>query len=99
MSHKIYSHPAWRSLPRTGLCIAAEFFGAENCAGPLHRHHVKPLSEGGDDLGPTILVCAKHHPMIEAIGRKLRKPRWKNCPHTHRTRESREQCERKLNRI
>lgn len=87
----------WRRLPRES-CEVAELFGGK-CRGPIHRHHVHPLSAGGDPDGETIEVCASHHPMVEALVRKIHNlPEWKRCPHTHRTREAREDCERRLNR-
>lgn len=97
---EIYNTRAWRNLPRDGLCVIAELFAGE-CAGPLHRHHVKPISEGGDPLGPTVLVCEHHHPTLEKIGRLIRHPEWKRCPHkpgTHRYEGAKDACERNLNR-
>jgi hypothetical protein len=91
-----YFRQSWRELPRT-RCVAAELLGGE-CAGPIERHHVVPMSLGGPADGETIEVCKRHHPMIEALARKIHGlPEWKRCPHQHRTRESREACERRLN--
>lgn len=88
----------WRRLPRTS-CAAAELFGGE-CHGPIHRHHVHPISLGGDPNGETIEACARHHPMVEALARKMHgAPEWKRCRHLHRTREAREACEQRLNRL
>lgn len=99
---EIYNTRSWRNLPRNGLCAVAELLGLENqCSGPLHRHHVHPLSEGGDPLGRTTLVCEKHHPTLEKLGREFRHPHWKPCPHkpgTHRYPGAKESCERLLNR-
>lgn len=87
---------AWRELPRL-RCAVAELVGG-SCAGRIHRHHVHPLSLGGDPCGRTIEVCARHHPMLEALLRRVHQPEWKRCRHTHRSREGRELCERRLNR-
>lgn len=95
-----YNTRAWRNLPRDGLCVIAELFAGE-CAGPLHRHHVEPISEGGDPLGRTVLICEKHHPTLERVARMLRHPEWKNCPHkpgTHVYDGAREACEANLNK-
>lgn len=68
------------------------------CSGPVHLHHVHPLSAGGDAFGRTVEVCRRHHPMLEALARRVYgEPEWKTCPHQHRTREAREACERRLN--
>lgn len=92
-----YYKSRWRKLPRS-RCAAAELLGGE-CTGTIHRHHVHPMSLGGEIGGETIEVCQKHHPMIEALARKIHGlPEWKRCPHIHRSRESREACEQRLNR-
>lgn len=92
-----YFTARWRGLPRT-RCQVAELLGGE-CAGPIHRHHVHPMSLGGDFDGETVEACRRHHPMLEALARKIHgTPEWKHCPHTHRTRAAREECEERLNR-
>lgn len=92
-----YYTSRWRGLERE-RCEVAELLGGE-CAGPIHRHHVVPMSLGGDADGETVEVCERHHPMLEALARKVHKlPEHKICPHHHRTREAREACERRLNR-
>jgi hypothetical protein len=98
MSHTLYHTPRWLALDRSGPCAVAELLGGE-CAGPIHRHHVHPVSLDGDPEGMTVQVCRKHHPMLEALARKIYgdPPGWKRCPHPHRTRAAREQCERRLN--
>jgi hypothetical protein len=99
MSTSIYHTSRWRGLPRTGPCAAAELLGGE-CFGPIHRHHVHPVSLGGDPDGETIMVCKRHHPMLEALARKIHGlPEWKRCPHTHRSAAAREACEARLNRL
>lgn len=99
MAHAIYNTSYWRSLPRTGSCVLAELL-PDDCSGQLERHHVEPMSRGGDPVGSTVLVCKRHHPMLEALARKALEDeqQWKRCHHIHRTRESREACERRLNR-
>jgi hypothetical protein len=93
----IYSKRRWRELDRSGPCAAFELLGGE-CAGPIERHHVHPISLGGDPEGPTIPLCKRHHPMVEALARRVHgRKAWKSCPHQHRTREAREECERRLN--
>lgn len=84
---------SWRALPRTGPCAVAELVGGD-CRGPRHLHHVTPLSLGGDPDGKVVTVCAAHHPMLEALARRVHHtPR---CPHQHRTPEARAICERRL---
>ena len=95
MDQRIYDSQDWRDLPRDGECVVAFLFGER--AGPCHdlidRHHVDPPSER------SVQVCHRHHPQLEAALRHLLdQPEWKHCPHTHRTREGRESCERRLNR-
>lgn len=95
-----YNTTRWRDLPRNGFCEVGRLLGTECDDGPLHRHHVQPLSAGGEDFGRTVLVCKRHHPSLEALARRVwNEPKWKTCPHHHTTRESREACERKLNGI
>lgn len=87
----------WRSLPRE-RCAAAELLGGE-CAGLIHRHHLHPISLGGDPDGETVEVCQRHHPSLEALARKLHGlPEWKHCNHVHPYPGAREACERRLNR-
>lgn len=77
------------------VCVFSELVPGE-CSGPLHWHHVFPVSAGGDPDGKQVPICERHHPMLESIARRiLRGPR--RCKHLHRTREGREACERKLN--
>lgn len=91
----VYDSAYWRGLPRTGSCCLSRLL-PDSCEGALHRHHVVPISLGGDPLGETVLVCARHHPALEALARRV--IRWRSCKHEHRTREARESCERRLNR-
>lgn len=89
----------WRELPRDGDCAAEFLFGeaAGPCRGLIHRHHVTP----GDPTSRSYQVCASHHPMLEAIVKRLLNPQWKRCPHkpgTHRYAAGKEACERMLNR-
>jgi hypothetical protein len=92
-----YYTKRWRELSRSEPCAIGELLGVE-CSGLIHRHHVHPLIAGGDPYGTTVAVCARHHPMLEALVRRvygLRKR--KTCKHQHRSREARESCERRLN--
>lgn len=104
MTRTVYSTPQWRDLrerarERDGhTCQVGRLVGGE-CSGALHGHHVDPVSLGGDplpSLDGVVTVCESHHPMLEALARRAR--RWRRCPHRHRTREGRLQCERRLNR-
>jgi hypothetical protein len=95
MEAKIYNSQEWRELPRDGECVVSFLFGerAGPCHGLIDRHHVNPPDER------SVQVCHRHHPMLESARRRLfGEPRWKSCPHIHRTREARESCERRLNR-
>lgn len=78
-------------------CQAADLLPTP-CHGPLHRHHVTPISAGGDPDGPTILLCERHHPSWEAVTRRLIRPRARRCRHRHPYPQGREECERRLNR-
>lgn len=96
MEAKVYNTQDWRELPRDGECAVAYLFGDSvgPCHGAIDRHHVDPPNER------SIQVCHRHHPMLEAARRRVvAKPEWKRCPHTHRSREARESCERRLNRL
>lgn len=94
MERSVYDSQEWRRLPRE-LCVVALLFGgrAGPCHGRIDRHHVDPPHDR------SIQVCARHHPKLETALRHLEEsPRpWKRCPHQHRSRESREACERRLN--
>jgi hypothetical protein len=102
MSQRIYDKSAWRStreqiLSRDGDCTYSRLLGGE-CSGPLHVHHLNPSEYDPFDPDGLITVCEVHHPKLEAIRRAILSVRgWKRCNHVHRTRESREQCERRLN--
>ena len=76
------------------ICALSELVPGE-CSGRLHEHHVMPISAGGDPNGKTVLLCQRHHPMVEALARRIL--RWRRCPHVHRSPEAREACERRLN--
>jgi hypothetical protein len=96
MTAALYSTREWRELPRDGTCVISFLFGEEAvgpCHGETHRHHVIP----GEPTSRSVQVCASHHPTLEAALRRLRRPRRRTCPHVHRTREAREQCEARLN--
>jgi len=95
---RVYDTAAFRALPRE-RCVIHELLGTE-CRGPVARHHVHPVELGGDPEGRTVECCARHHPMLEALARRVYSheqtyPR--RCPHYHPTRAGREACERRLN--
>lgn len=85
-------------------CTVARLLGGECSPGPLHAHHVMPVSEGGRpyDLDNVGTSCASHHPMWEALRRRLvanlqpEKPRVLRCNHRHPTAEGRRICERRM---
>lgn len=100
MDASIYHSPAWAvaraaALVRDGQrCTVSRLLGGP-CRGPLHVHHITPLSEGGshalDNLGTA---CAYHHPTWEALRKALelaRRPR--RCHHRHTSAEARRICE------
>jgi len=101
----LYDTKPWRDyrshvLADDAECAFAHLAG--NCRGALQLHHVDPLSEGGPafpDEGGLVVLCAAHHAWLHAWRRRKaqNEREWKRCPHHHRTRESREQCERRLN--
>ena len=93
---RIYDRSEFRRLPRDH-CAVHELLGG-NCVGPIHQHHVEPMSLGGDELGYTVPVCARHHPMLEALARRVYGTQeYRRCPHRHATAEGRRACERRLN--
>lgn len=89
-------------------CAVGRLFGLEHeCSTILDVHHRLPRRNGGtNDDDNLYVLCRRHHPKIERMLRDIeeygeireRKKRWRRCPHTHRTREARESCERRLNR-
>lgn len=108
MDETIYTSLLWRTVSsraraRDGnRCTVARLIGGD-CGGVLHGHHIVPVSEGGAafDLDNVGTVCAVHHPTWEALRRRLvevRERRRIRCRHQHRSREAREQCERRLAR-
>lgn len=95
MLRQAYDKRVWRALPRD-YCLVRELLGeaAGPCQGLIHRHHVDPT----DEFSRTIEVCNRHHGRLHGVLRALdAQPAWKTCRHTHRTREGREACERRLN--
>ena len=77
-------------------CVVAALIGTtDRCNPTLHVHHIIPVRDGGTDNPDNLVtVCAAHHGALEALRRKLtgQLPR---CHHNHRTREGREECERR----
>lgn len=101
MDKSTYDSQEWRELPRDGECVVSFLFGEEAvgvCHGRIDRHHVDPE----DPESRSFQVCARHHPKVQAILRRLlNPPKWKRCPHkpgTHRYPEGKLACERSLNR-
>lgn len=100
MEKTAYDRQDWRELPRDGECVVSFLFGevVGDCHGRIDRHHVDP----NDPDSRSFQVCARHHPKVQAILRRLLKlPKWRRCPHkpgTHRYRSGLEACERQLNR-
>lgn len=97
-----YSSREWRDLRERRLaadgsrCTIARLLGDE-CDGPLHVHHVRPVSERPDlalDFGNTATACARHHAVWEGIRRRALRELPK-CRHVHRYRAGREECERR----
>lgn len=85
-----------RALDRDGSCFLSEIAG--ECRGALQVHHVEPVSEGGPEIpdeGGVVTVCKRHHRMLHGFLNRQRQ--WKTCPHHHRSREARRQCEERLN--
>jgi hypothetical protein len=105
MGH-VYDSQEWRALcarvrARDGdRCSVQRLLGGE-CSDLLHVHHLIPVSEGGLPIPAdrdVITACSVHHPMVERIRREVLRSRGqRRCPHHHRSREAREQCERRLN--
>lgn len=106
----IYDTLKWRvvrsrTLARDGSsCTVAGLLGGA-CSPILHVHHIEPVADGGApfDLDNLATVCARHHPMWEALRRGIVARRSAPaaevyCPHHHRSREAREICERRLRR-
>lgn len=89
-----------RILARDGGC-SGRFLGGE-CSAVLDVHHIVPRDLGGTDEDDNLMVvCHSHHPQVEAMRRAILERRgWRRCPHptSHRTREARLLCERRLNR-
>lgn len=97
MRRKDLDRRRWRALPRE-RCAVFDLIGGD-CSGPISLHHIVPITAGGDEDGPVVQVCQRHHPMLEALARREYRPQWKRCHHVHRSRESREACERRLNAV
>lgn len=107
----VYNDPRWKRAREAALlrdgnrCTVARFFG-ESCKGMLHVHHIVPLGDGGHpfDLENLGTVCARHHVQWEALRSEVVRSLSDDlahrirCPHTHRSREAREQCERRMAR-
>lgn len=108
MPGTFYDTSAWRhirdlALARDGdRCTVARLLGGD-CHPTLHAHHIVPMSEGGAplDVDNVLTACASHHPMVEALRRRLMEklvaPR-PRCRHRHPYPEGRRQCEERMAR-
>jgi hypothetical protein len=98
MDRTAYDKRSFRRLSRD-TCVISELLGdaASPCQGLIHRHHVDPT----DERSRTVPVCNVHHQYLHTALRSLLTPRetWKRCRHRHTTKEGREACERRLNRV
>lgn len=98
MDRRVYNRREHRDLPRDVECVVSYLFGepvAGPCLGPIHRHHTD--SENPDSR--TVPACERHHPMLEAALRAIRRGAVgrRRCGHYHPYPEGREACERRLN--
>lgn len=95
MHKTTYNTREWRDLPRD-YCLVDLILGdaAGPCRGLIHHHHVDPT----DPDSRTVQVCAGHHPKIHSFIQRMN-GRLRRCPHRHPTREGRDACERRLNRL
>lgn len=96
MAIRIYDTQRWdrvreEVLERDRKCVL-DWLGP--CSGPMHVHHLS--YDDPYDAERCVVVCQSHHGSADHLRRFSMK--WKRCHHTHRSRESREQCERRLNR-
>ena len=96
MHRSVYQTAEWRGLPRDYCIVSFLLDGAAGpCRGLIHHHHVNP----SDPDSRTVQVCAAHHPRIHSVLRSLSSSSYRRCTHRHTSREAREACERKLNRL
>lgn len=95
-----------RVLKRDGnACTVARLLGGD-CSASLHVHHIRPVSEGGSlyDEVNLATVCDAHHPVWEALRRRLlaaldrEDERPVACRHYHRSTEARRACEARMAR-
>lgn len=109
MTNTVYDTLHWaiaRKLARkrdANRCTVSRLLGGD-CSARLDVHHIKPVSEGGPayELENLATVCASHHPVWEALRRRLlanltpveEKP--VRCRHYHPTAEGRRLCERRM---
>ena len=107
-SHEFYTGPEWAALrervrERDGSRCTVGWLLGGPCHDRLDVHHIIPRDERPDlELREDncVSICARHHPMLEALRRHLlsrREPR--RCPHRHTNRAGREACERRLNEL
>jgi 5-methylcytosine-specific restriction endonuclease McrA len=94
------AHIRARVLEREQHRCSGRFLGGE-CSASLHVHHIIPRNEGGtDELDNLMVLCSRHHPMLESIRRQIlrRRAQPRRCNHEHRYSWARAACERRLNR-
>jgi 5-methylcytosine-specific restriction endonuclease McrA len=93
MDRTLWHQARKAALQRDGSCTVALLLGGE-CHGRLDVHHIVPRSAGGtDELDNLLVVCAAHHPQVEALRRALLDRQAPRCPHRHTTRLGRALCE------
>lgn len=106
---QVYNSQEWRDvctrvLLRDGFrCIVSKLLGGECSPPPLHVHHIVPLADGGApfDEDNCASVCSRHHPIWEALRRRVveaREGKPVRCPHKHVHRLAREECEARMRR-
>jgi 5-methylcytosine-specific restriction endonuclease McrA len=103
MRDPFYDTPEWRSFAERirvrddRRCTVGRFLGGA-CHGPLHVNHIRPRREypelafDEDNVGT---VCARHHPMWEALVRAILTRRLPPCRHNHPYPQGRLECERR----
>jgi hypothetical protein len=97
MDTRAYNRRSHRDLPRDVECVVSALLGDDlvgECHGVIERHHTDP----DDPDSPTLPVCKRHHPKLQALVRYvLSGPRRRRCGHFHPYPEGREACERRMN--
>lgn len=113
MPASLYSTLLWRAVRRRALardgslCTVQRLLGGD-CSGARHVHHVRPAEDYPElalDLDNLASVCSAHHPVWEALRRRLLagleadEPKGPpRCTHWHPSEDARAICERRLAR-